>query len=283
MRDEDDLGLLGAERQEPGRGQPSIPAELTARDVAERATILRSIVGSKLHGLNLVGTDDTDEMAVFIEPIEKVVGLSSMEHVIWRTQPEGHPSGPGDLDLAMYGLRKYVRLALAGNPTVLLLLFAPPEFSSVRTDIGAELQAMAPSFISRHAGRAFLGYLTAQKQRLLGERGGRALRTKLAIGRPQLSDEYDTKYAMHMIRLGMQGVELLTTGRLELPMAEPDRSEAMAIRQGRMSLNYILTKTGHLETRLEDLLSTSPIPDRADKERVEMWMIETYRRAWESA
>ena len=36
-----------------------------------------------------------------------------------RTQPEGVRSGPGDLDLIVYSLRKWMRLALTGNPTVL--------------------------------------------------------------------------------------------------------------------------------------------------------------------
>ena len=29
---------------------------------------------------------------------------------------------------------------------------------------------------------------------------------------------YDTKYAMHALRLGLQGIELLTTGRITLPV-----------------------------------------------------------------
>jgi hypothetical protein len=42
---------------------------------------------------------------------------------------------------------------------------------------------------------------------------------------------YDTKYAMHALRLGAQGVELLTTGRIALPAPEPDRSFLRAIRR----------------------------------------------------
>ena len=41
---------------------------------------------------------------------------------------------------------------------------------------------------------------------------------------------YDTKYAMHALRLGLQGVELLTTGRITLPV--PDRTAATCVRSG---------------------------------------------------
>lgn len=42
--------------------------------------------------------------------------------------------------------------------------------------------------------------------------------------RPELVAEhgYDTKFAMHALRLGAQGVELLTTGRITLPVPVPD-------------------------------------------------------------
>lgn len=64
---------------------------------------------------------------------------------------------PGDLDLTIYSLRKWVRLALAGNPTVLLLLFAPASLCRVRTEQGAELQALAPAFIARTVAASFVG------------------------------------------------------------------------------------------------------------------------------
>ena len=141
-------------------------------------------------------------MGVCVEPPEYVAGLRPFEHWVFRTQPEGVASGPGDLDLTIYGLRKYCRLALKGSPTVLLLLFIAGEHVLERNPLGAELQALAPAFVSRRAGRAFLGYVDAQRRGLLGER--HATRTR------ELSGEhgYDTKYAMHALRIAHQGREL---------------------------------------------------------------------------
>ena len=47
-------------------------------------------------------------------------------HTVWD-KPGGlaNRSGAGDLDVVIYSARKWCRLALAGNPTVLLPLFVP--------------------------------------------------------------------------------------------------------------------------------------------------------------
>src|SRR5690606_7796194 len=172
-----------------------------------------------------------DEMGVCVEPPEYVIGLRPFEQYIFRTQPEGVRSGPGDLDLTVYSLRKWTRLALDGNPTVLLPLFVP-DSEIVRIDgPGRELRANAHRFVSRAAGRRFLGYLRAQRDRMLGRRGGRH------TNRPELVETYgfDVKFAAHMVRLGVQGVELLETGRITLPMPQPWRTWLRDLRQGRHS------------------------------------------------
>src|SRR5207247_7871457 len=172
------------------------------------------------------------------------------EHYVERTQPEGVRSGPGDLDLVAYSLRKYLRLALKGHPTVLLLLFVPDEVTLVRTEIGEELQALRPAILSRRAGRGYLGYLRGQKERLLGTRGQKR------VNRPELVEVhgFDTKYAMHAARLGYQGLELLETGWLTLPLAEPERSRVMAIRTGRRSFDETIAEIDELEQRLAGAL-----------------------------
>ncbi len=93
------------------------------------------------------GTDDRDEMGVCIEDISSVVGFKEFEQFIYRTaakreQKLDAPSAPGDLDLCIYSLRKYLRLALQGNPSVILLLFVK---DFVKCDArGAQLQELAP-------------------------------------------------------------------------------------------------------------------------------------------
>ncbi len=95
--------------------------------------ILRGVVGSTAHGLNVDdGIDDRDEMGVCVEDYAAAQGLQvPFAQFIFRSAAvregrEDAKSRRGDLDLVVYSLRKYVRLALQGNPTVLMLLFVRP-------------------------------------------------------------------------------------------------------------------------------------------------------------
>ena len=259
---------------------------MNSRELVERGTILRTTVGSTLHGLHHGGQDDRDEMSVFVEPPEYLLGLArargirgglyGFEHFVERTQPEGVRSGPGDLDLVAYSLRKYVRLALKGHPTILLLLFAPEPMVLVQTDLGRELRALAPAILSRRAGRGYLGYLRGQKERLLGARGQKR------VNRPELVDAhgYDTKYAMHAARLGYQGLELVESGGLTLPMPEPERSRVMAIRLGERSFDEAVAEIDEVEERLAEAVERTSLPPEPDRERVNAFLVDAYRRAW---
>jgi uncharacterized protein len=55
-----------------------------------------------------------------------------------------------------------MRLALGGNPTVLLPLFVPEAALLEIDDTGRDLRARAGMVLSRQAGHRFLGYLQAQ-------------------------------------------------------------------------------------------------------------------------
>lgn len=257
---------------------------MSDRKWVDAVTILRSEVGSGVHGIASPGTDDRDEMGVCLEPYPLACGIrETFEQHIYRTAAireakHDAPSQPGDLDLTVYSLRKWIRLALKGNPTVLVLLFAP-ESSLVTCDArGQRLRDLAPCFAAKTAGAHYMGYLQAQRMRLLGERGQKN------VNRRDLVQKFgfDTKYAGHVIRLGYQGVEFMETGRLTLPMCETERERIKAIKRGEIDLNEVLTEAGELEARLRDLHTTSPLPDRPDVEAVESWMLEVYFQSWQA-
>jgi len=251
-----------------------------ARDIALNNTILRVQVGSGLHGVSVEGTDDRDEMGVCIEPPECVVGLEQFEQYQFRTQPEGVRSGPGDLDLVIYSLRKWARLAAQGNPTVLLLLFAPERewVNPVLKNywLGRELQATKDLFISKDCGLRFMGYLSAQKEQMLGLRSRHT-------NRPELIDlyGYDTKFAYHAIRLGLQGIELLKDGHITLPMPEPHRSILRDLRVGAYSRQYALDWIDDLQDELAGATRSADLPDQADMMKLNRWLMETYTEWWQ--
>jgi hypothetical protein len=276
----------------PGFDHPHASEE--ARAVAEAGLILRVQVGSGVHGTSIAGQDDRDEMGICLEPRRFVTGLARVpagtsaggrevvfeqyqRHTVWDS-PGGlaNRSGAGVLDVVVYSARKWCRLALDGNPTVLLALFVPDEEVVHRDEVGAELVAEAPRFVSRLAADRFLGYLQSQRAAMTGESGAHTNRPELVA-----THGYDTKFAMHALRLGLQGAELLTTGRITLPVPEPDRSRLRAVRRGEVELAEVLEAVDDAARRLEELRESARLPDQPDRRWVDDWLHRTHVAFWE--
>ncbi|WP_375502030.1 DNA polymerase beta superfamily protein [uncultured Jatrophihabitans sp.] len=282
------------------QGDPSLPpgfahphASEQARAIAERGTILRVQVGSGVHGTSVTGQDDRDEMGICLEPPEFVTGLARVpagtgaetytvafeqyeRHTVWD-EPGGvaNRSGAGDLDVIIYAARKWCRLALSGNPTVLLPLFVPDEEVMIRTAAGAELVAHADRFVSRLAGERFLGYLRSQRAAMTGESGAHTNRPELVA-----VHGYDTKYAMHALRLGVQGIELLSTGRITLPIPEPDLGYLRSIRRGEVALPEVVAAIDDAAARLSALAVASSVPEQPDRRWVDEWLHRAHLEYW---
>lgn len=259
---------------------PMVPIMTNSPDqwIAENGMLLRVLVGSGVHGMAIAGQDDRDEIGICVESPHTVVGLGKFEHYSYRTQPEGVCSGPGDLDLIVYALRKYCRLAAQGNPTVLLPLFVPDSAVCYINTFGEELRAQRGMFLSRQAGARFRGYLHSQRQGLMGMRSG-GTRNQ---GRADIRAKYgfDAKFAAHMVRLGIQGVELLRTGDITLPIPEPDLTWLRELRQGQHTKQEALARAEKLETQIEELSLTSRLPERPDYSAINGWLADVHRRYW---
>ncbi|HEY3903943.1 MAG TPA: nucleotidyltransferase domain-containing protein [Streptosporangiaceae bacterium] len=275
-------------------GYPHPHASEQARALAAAGLILRVQVGSGVHGTSISGQDDRDEMGLCLEPPEFVTGLARVpngstgqapsirfeqyeRHTAWD-RPGGiaNRSGAGDLDVIIYSARKWARLALSGNPTVLLVLFVPDQEVMFRNEAGAELTANAHRFVSRLAAARFLGYLNSQKAAITGEGpGAHGLRQELIA-----AHGYDTKHAMHALRLGLQGIELMTRGRITLPVPEPDLSYLRSVRRGEVPLDQVLATIADAEARLADLRQSPSVPEQPDRAWVDRWLHASHLTYW---
>jgi hypothetical protein len=242
-----------------------------------KKTILECVVGSTLHGTSVSdGLEDLDLMGVVVEDLKTFAGFHATDTWTSRTKPQGVRSEAGDVDYVAYGLRKYLNLALKGNPTILLALFAGDEHTREITGAGRDLRRLAPQIVSKQCYMPFRGYMRQQHERLLGLRGQRN------VTRPELVEAYgyDTKYAAHVVRLGLQGVELLTTGRLSLPMRDDDRALCVKVRTGGYSLAQASEQIIHAERALDEAFAASSLRDTPDTAEVERWMLKTYAVYW---
>jgi predicted nucleotidyltransferase len=233
---------------------------------------LAFIGGSQAHGAKLGATDDTDWYGLYIPPPERVLGLDVEEHFVFTTGGQVGGNGPEDVDVCLYTLMKWARLAAKGNPSALHFLFVPPEFTTEAWD---RVARRPEPFLANGHVKPFLGFADDQMKRLLGEKGQKN------VHRAALEEEhgYDTKYAMHVIRLYGEAKELMETGRITLP--RPNKDELIEIRKGKYSLGEIKELGAQLEAEALAAQATSPLPDSVDRDAISQLMADTHLRFWQ--
>jgi predicted nucleotidyltransferase len=229
------------------------------------------IGGSQAHGAKLGATDDTDWYGLYIPPANKVLGLEREEHFVFTTGGKLGGNGPSDVDVCLYTLIKWAGLAAKGNPSALHFLFAPLEFT---TETWERVSAQPELFLAKGHVKPFLGFADDQMKRLLGQKGQKN------IHRAELEEKhgYDTKYAMHVIRLYGEAKELMENGRITLP--RPNRAELIEIRQGKYSLSDIQELGIQLESEALAAQATSPLPDRVDRNAISRLLADVHLRCW---
>lgn len=161
--------------------------------------ILSALVGSQAYG-TANEDSDRDYLGVYLANTEHLLGLSPVEQTVRRVKP----------DMTFYELGKFLRLAMACNPTILELLWCEEHHHC--DSYGVALLGVRSYFLSKLVRRTYLGYARSQLRKM--EKGK--------------DSKLYAKHARHTMRLLQQGYELLTTGNLTLRVADPDELRALS-------------------------------------------------------
>jgi len=232
------------------------------------------IGGSELHGAKVGATDDLDLYGVFMETPEEAIGLQPRTHFIWSTASDDRRNGPDDVDLTLYSLRRWAYLAAKGNATALHFLFAAAR--AISNQVWMEVQASSALFLAKHSAEQFLGFALSQKKRITGEAGrgkkGRRPEYECVHG-------YDSKAAMHCLRLYLECIELMREGRITLP--RPEREFLINVRQGRYTREQFEGLAESLRNQAESAAISSPLPDAVDQRSISQLIARVHRDYWD--
>src|SRR5262249_5575725 len=118
----------------------------------------------------------------------------------------------------------FAKLAASGNPTILHFLWV--ENALGQNKWWAEVISARKHFLSRSHLDRFIGYADAQLDRLTGRRARKQ-------HRPELIEQYgfDTKAAMHLMRLMYEAFYLMRDGKMSFP--NPRADYLIEIRNGK--------------------------------------------------
>jgi len=124
----------------------------------EKRTILKIKHGSHAYGLN-TATSDLDVKGVCIEPFAYHFGFLHSFEQHERMAHEG-------VDLVVYSLKKFARLASDCNPNIIEVLHGADEDVIFCDEFGERLREHRYDFISKKAKFTFAGYANAQLKRI---------------------------------------------------------------------------------------------------------------------
>ena len=115
--------------------------------------------GSLLYGTNHPESD-VDLRGVQLDPIETLLGFQSFEQQNFSEFRWGKIFSD---DVTIYGLRKFLRLAMDANPNIIELLFAKPLYQSEDWEMIQELRF---DILSTKIVHSFSGYALSQLKRI---------------------------------------------------------------------------------------------------------------------
>jgi predicted nucleotidyltransferase len=233
--------------------------------------IMAFIGGSQLHGAKVGATDDTDWYGVFLETPEKMIGLDRDEFFVYTTGGKLGGNGPDDVDVCLYSLRKWAGMAVKGNPSALHFAFANEAY---RTRWWNKVGAHATMFASKKHLMPFIKFADDQLERLCGRKGQKSVHRNALVEK----HGYDTKYAMHTIRLYLEATEYMQTGRITLP--NPRVNLLIDIRKGKYKLREVEEMAKRFEAEAINAQAKSCLPEAVDKAAVSQLISEIYLDFW---
>ena len=235
--------------------------------IALDGMILRGTVGSTVHGLHLADQDDRDEMAISIPPPARLLGLEGWDHHVERTQPEGVRSRAGR--------PRPRRLPRCATTSASRCRATRPAAPALRAATCCWRPSSAPSCAPSRR-RSFPSGSASRYQGYCGpRRSACSASAASARNRPELIEAhgFDTKYAMHVLRLAVQGRELLLEGALSPAHPRSPPRPIRAVREGQVPFDEVVARIEEAERALVAAHEATALPDEPDVERVDAWLV----------
>lgn len=138
------------------------------KNLVERGKILEIKSGSKLYGLNTENSDE-DYVGIFLAPKEYILGLQTVEQVDLsiKVKHENGKNTKDAIDRNFYEFKRFCKLAMQGNPSIIELLFTNEDNIVYCNEFGKKLLDNKHLFVSRNIIPKFEGFAQSQKKKLL--------------------------------------------------------------------------------------------------------------------
>jgi len=146
----------------------------------ESGLIFSTVTGSRAYGFAKANSD-TDIRGITVPPLDYILGCKQFDQYKYSGE-----------DTEIYGLKKFVVLALDCNPNIIDLLYVPDRHVLFIDEWGQLLRDNAHLFLSKKAKFTFSGYALAQLKRIKRHK-------RWIDNPPQKPNPMDYKFTRYMI------------------------------------------------------------------------------------
>jgi len=242
----------------------------------EKTLLYLVLSGSRVYGTNNAESD-YDYRGIFANEEKDVIGLYPLGDAKGRENSRVHSSE----DITLHGLHKFVKLAMNANPNVLELLFIDDYSIYMHPMFKRYFIDNRYMFLTQKCYYTYSGYAMSQVQRSKHKSSHGTLREKYIVG-PK-DDPYDSKYAMHTVRLMLNAQEILSNGTLNPNFQGPDLEFLKSIRTGEAFsdatdfYNYVKKMDADLKELADGAAETKLIPHHPDKDAINQLVVDFYK------
>ena len=166
-----------------------------------------------------------------------------------------------DKEECFWELQKFLILALKANPNILECLNTP--LIEYKNEIADELLSIKHIFFSKLVYQTYNGYVMSQFKKLEQD-----LRTR---------GEIRWKHAMHLIRLILQGIEILNSSELNVRVSA-HREQLLVVKRGEITWEALNDWRLALHKQFEQAFAETRLPDRPDYEKANEFLIDARRK-----
>ena len=238
----------------------------------EERTIILAPTGSYAYGTN-TEESDRDYKGVCIPPVDYYLGLESFNEYN-NSGGKNFKNTKDDVDISIIHINKFAKDAMMGVPNNIEILFVRQEGYLKVTPLGQKLIDHRHLFLSKQIKKKFGGYAYSQLMKLKQKKSNGSARHELVQ-----KYGYDTKFAMHSVRLLTSAIEILETE--DFCTHRSNWKELLDIRHGKYSFDEIIEIIQQLDKDLHVALEKSKLPNVPDYHKINQLLIEINREGLE--
>jgi uncharacterized protein len=230
--------------------------------------VYETTMGSQAYGCSQ-NNSDKDIYGFCIPPLDmmfthlrgEIVGFGNQTQRFEVYQEHHMNEGDVEYDVSIYSIVKYFHLLMENNPNMADSLWTYDEDVITQTKISKMLRDNRKIFLHRGAYYKYSGYAHAQLHKIKNKNGH--LNEKRGASIEKYG--YDTKYAMHCLRLMNEVEQILSTGDFDL---KRDAKYLLEVRNGKYTLSQLEAEFNRLDALMLTAYENSTLRMTPDEKAI---------------